>query len=244
MFRPVPRTVVRDRLPVMRLLLLGLALLPAAPQEAGDVTGTVAVAEGATPKKRLKLRYTGPGMEDRKEPSPSLPVVWLEGPPAAKADGKVVDMLQEGLEFRPRVLAIQAGTTVRFPNGDNVQHNVFSYSKARRFDLGRYPKGESKDVTFEQPGIIDVCCEVHEHMKAFIVVAPHAHVATAKEDGTFVLPKVPAGKHVLVAWKEGFEPVRREIEVGAGGAKVDVRIARAGDVVPAGTAAVGGCCAR
>ena len=139
---------------------------------------------------------------------------------------------------------MQAGTTVRFPNGDNVQHNVFSYSKPKRFDLGRFPKGESKDVTFDQPGIVDVCCEVHEHMKAFIVVAPHAHVATVKEDGSFVLPKVPAGKHVLVAWKEGFDPVRKEIEVGAGGAKVDVRIARAGDVLPSGTAVLEGCCAR
>lgn len=153
-------------------------------------------------------------------------------------------MLQEGLQFRPRVLAVQAGTTVRFPNGDNVQHNVFSYSKARRFDLGRFPKGESKDVTFDVPGIIDVCCEVHEHMKAFIVVAPHAHVATVKEDGSFVLPKVPPGKHVLVAWKEGFEPLRKEIEVGAGGAKVDVLISRAGDVLSPRTAAPGGCCAR
>lgn len=227
----------------MRVLLLCL-LLPPLPQEAGDVTGTVAVAEGATPKKRLKVRYTGPGLADRKEPAPSPAVVWLEGPPAAKAEGKAVEMLQEGLEFRPRVLAVQAGTTVRFPNGDNVQHNVFSYSKAKRFDLGRFPKGESKDVTFDQPGIVDVCCEVHEHMKAFIIVAPHAHVATARADGSFVLPKVPPGKYTLLAWKEGFEPLRREVDVAAGGAKVDLRISRAGDVLPAGTAAVGGCCAR
>ena len=77
-----------------------------------------------------------------------------------------------------------------------------------------------------------------------ILIVPHAHVAAVKEDGSFVLPKVPAGKHVLVAWKEGFDPVRKEIEVGAGGAKVDVRISRAGDVLPSGTAALEGCCAR
>ncbi len=227
----------------MRVLLACLLLSPAA-QDAGDVKGTVAVEAGATPKKRIKVRYTGPGLADRKDPAPSPAVVWLEGPPTALAEGKTADMLQEGLEFRPRVLAVQAGTTVRFPNGDNVQHNVFSYSRARRFDLGRYPKGESKDVRFEQPGIIDVCCEVHEHMKAFIIVAPSAHVATAQEDGRFVLPKVPPGKYALVAWKEGFEPLRKEIEVGAAGVNVELRISRAGDVLPAGTAAPGGCCAR
>jgi plastocyanin len=227
----------------VRALLLGLLLLPA-PQEAVDVQGKVTLAAGATPKKRLKVNYRGPGLAARKPESPAPIVVWLEGPPASKAEGKMAEMLQEGLEFRPKVLAVQAGTTVKFPNGDDVQHNVFSYSKPKRFDLGRYPKGESKDVLFDQKGLIEISCEVHEHMRGYVVVVDHAWFAVAKDDGSYLLPKVPPGRYTLVAWKEGFEPARKEVEVGGKGAAVDLQIARAGDPAPDRTAGPAGCCGR
>ncbi|HEX7896476.1 MAG TPA: plastocyanin/azurin family copper-binding protein [Planctomycetota bacterium] len=220
-------------------VLLACALLVPSPQEASDVQGKVTLAPGAVPRKRLKVAYKGPGLAARKPESPAPIVVWLEGPSASKAEGKTAEMLQEGLEFRPRVLAVQAGTTVKFPNGDDVQHNVFSYSKPKRFDLGRYPKGESKDVVFDQKGLVEISCEVHEHMRGYVLVVEHSWFALAKEDGSYVLPKVPAGKHTLVAWKEGFDPVRKEIEVGGKGAAVDLQIAREGEVLPDRT---GGCC--
>lgn len=222
--------------------LLACALL--VPQEAGDVAGKVTVAEGATPKKRLKVRYAPAGLAGHKDPSPAPVVVWLEGPAAVKAQGKSAEMLQEGLEFRPRVLAVQAGTTVKFPNGDDVQHNVFSYSKPRRFDLGRYPKGESKEVVFDQKGLVEISCEVHEHMRGYVVVVEHPWFAVAKDDGSYVLPKVPAGTYTLVAWKEGFDPVKREITVTGKGATLDLQIAREGHVAPDRTAGAAGCCAR
>ena len=227
----------------MRALLFGLLLLPA-PQEAVDLQGKVTLAAGATPKKRLKVNYQGPGIAARKPESPAPIVVWLEGPPASKAQGKIERMLQEGLEFRPKVLAVQAGTTVSFPNGDDVQHNVFSYSKAKRFDLGRYPKGESKDVVFEQKGLVEVSCEVHEHMRGYVVVVDHPWFAVVRDDGSYLIPRVPAGKHTLVAWKEGFEPVRKEIEVGGKGGTADLQIAREGDPDPDRTAGPAGCCGR
>lgn len=227
----------------MRALLVAVLLLPA-PQEAGDVAGKVTLAPGAAPKKRLRLRYAPEGLAGHKAESPSPAVVWLEGPPAAKAAGRTAELLQEGLEFRPRVLAVQAGTTVRFPNGDDVQHNVLSYSKARRFDLGRYAKGESKDVVFDEKGLVEISCEVHPHMRGFVVVVEHPWFAVAGDDGSYVLPKVPAGAYTLVAWKEGFEPVKREIVVTGKGATLDVQIARGGEVPPDRTAGPAGCCAR
>ena len=207
--------------------LLALLLVVGVPQDGATVSGKISAAEGAAQKKlRSKIKYAGPGVANRKDPDPSPAVVWLEGVAAVKMEAKALEIRQEGIEFRPRVLAVPAGSTVKFPNGDDVFHNVFSFSKAERFDLGRYPKGESKSVTFEKKGLIDVRCEVHDHMRSYIHVFDHPCFAVAAEDGTYAIPKVPPGKYTLVVWKEFFDPVRQEIEVKADGAKVDVTLAR------------------
>lgn len=239
MFRPASRSCAKI-LP-MRLLLAFLLL---APQEAGDVRGRVALAPGAKPKLRVKVNYKGPAKSAHKPPSPAPFVVWLEGPPSAKAEGRTAEMLQEGLEFRPKVLAVQAGTVVRFPNADDLQHNVLSYSKAKTFDLGRYSKGESRDVLFDRAGIVELGCEVHANMAGYIVVVDHPYFTLARDDGSFVIPRVPPGAYTLVAWKEGFEPVRSPLEVKADGATLDVQIARANGSNLEAAAAAGGCCAR
>ncbi len=225
---------------LLAVVLLGGA--SAGSERGGTVSGTVTATEGEGQKKlRADIRYAGPGIELRKAPDPSPAVVHLEGVPASKAEGKTLEMRQDGLEFRPRVLAVQAGSTVRFPNGDNLHHNVFSYSAARRFDLGRYPKGESKDVLFDRKGRVDVRCDIHRHMRAYIHVFDDPHFALAKEDGTFAISGVPPGKYTLVVWKEFFEPVRRPVEVAADGARVDVRLSRL-DPGSDGRTAVAGCC--
>lgn len=196
------------------------------PVEAGPVTGKITAAEGSPQKKlRLKIKYAGPGIATHRDPDPSPAVVWLEGVPTVKMDPRTVVVRQEGIEFRPRILAIPVGSTVSFPNGDDVFHNVFSYSKAERFDLGKFPKGESKSVEFKTKGLVDVRCEVHDHMRSYIHVFDHPYYAVAAEDGTYVIPKVPAGKYTLVAWKEFFDPLRQDIEVKADGAKIDVTLA-------------------
>src|ERR1051326_1555716 len=135
-------------------------------------------------------------------------------------------MRQEGLELRPRVVALPLGSTVQFPNQDDVFHNLFSYSKPKRIELGRYAKGESQSVTFEAAGQIDLRCEVHDWIRGYVHIFDHPSYAVAAEDGSYTIPKVPPGKYTLVAWKEFFEPVRQEIEVKADGAKVDVTMAR------------------
>jgi plastocyanin len=230
----------------MRALLAAALVLnvggAGAAAPSGPVTGRVTIPEGAAQKKtRLKLRYAGQtGLGEKKDPSSSPAVVYLEGLPPSRAAAARVEMRQNGLEFRPRVLAVQTGTTVSFPNDDPVYHNVFSYSQAKRFDLGRYPQGETKEVLFEQRGRVDVFCEIHEHMRAFIVVVDNPCFAVAKEDGSFTLPEVPAGRYTLVAWHESFEPVRVPVDVPAGGTRVDLKFVRAaaGDDRTAGV----GCC--
>ena len=85
------------------------------------------------------------------------------------------------------------GATVSFPNGDPLFHNVFSYSRAKRFDLGRYPKGESKTVVFDKPGYVKVLCEVHKWMRAGILVVENPYHAVVQESGRFQFDEVPAG---------------------------------------------------
>ena len=120
---------------------------------------------------------------------------------------------QRNEAFVPRLLAIVAGTTVDFPNSDVTYHNVFSFSKARTFDLGRYPAGRSRAVRFEQPGIIRVFCEIHSHMSAHILVFAHRFFAVTDEDGRFRIPNVPAGSYTLVAWNESARPESRTVVV-------------------------------
>ena len=101
------------------------------------------------------------------------------------------------------MLAITAGTVVDFPNSDRFYHNVFSLSKAARFDLGRYAGGKSKSVRFNQPGIVRVFCEIHSHMNAFVLVFGHPFFSTTDNDGRYRINNVPAGTYNVIAWNEG-----------------------------------------
>jgi len=110
----------------------------------------------------------------------------------------VLDQVNE--RFVPQVLPITVGTTVDFPNHDKVYHNVFSFSSAKSFDLGRYPAGHFKSVTFDKPGIVKVYCDIHSQMNAIILVLKNPFFAMTDEEGNFVLQNVPPGRYTLKAW--------------------------------------------
>ena len=112
-------------------------------------------------------------------------------------------MNQEHETFVPHVLAIRVGTVVDFPNSDPFFHNVFSLSKARRFDLGRYARGRSKAVRFDEPGVVRVFCDIHSHMSAFILVFAHPYFAVTDEQGRYRIDEVPTGTWSVAAWYEG-----------------------------------------
>jgi plastocyanin len=194
--------------------------------QTGVIEGRV-TAE-ATAARRTANRYPG-GAAAAHETQPLPAVVYLAGPVAGGAAppaGAPV-MTQRDTAFTPSVVAVRVGGSVAFPNGDPFFHNVFSYSSAQRFDLGRYPQGESKSVTFPEAGIIEVFCEVHEFMRGAILVAENPFHAVVAADGTFRLTGVPPGEHTVVIWHADHERVEQSVSVTAGGtSRVEVELRR------------------
>ena len=152
-------------------------------------------------------------------------VVYLEGPLPSKpisATPIIATMAQENRQFVPDLLVIPAGSTVSFPNRDPIFHNVFSLSKSKAFDLGNYPKGQTRRVTFANPGIVLANCYLHPNMVAVIVVAPNQWYAKADKLGHFVLRDVPDGEYTIVAWHKTSGFFRRQVRVPSD-ASADVR---------------------
>jgi hypothetical protein len=104
------------------------------------------------------------------------------------------------------VLVVPAGTTVDFPNGDPMLHNVFSTSAAKKFDLGMYDQGETRSVTFDTPGVVRIGCNVHPKMEAFIVVHDNPWAAVSDAKGSYTVSGVPEGTYQLRVW----HPARAE----------------------------------
>ena len=107
---------------------------------------------------------------------------------------------QKNAQFRPSLLVIPRGQTVDFLNDDNIDHNVFSFSKAERFDLGLYPRGQKKSVTFDQEGPVITLCSIHEFMSAVIYVVPNRLNTVADAKGAFLILDVPPGKYMVRSW--------------------------------------------
>jgi hypothetical protein len=110
-------------------------------------------------------------------------------------------------------VAVTVGAIVDFPNNDRTYHNVFSLSKTKRFDLGRYAAGRSKAVRFDRPGIVRVFCDIHSHMNAFILVFAHRYFAVTDAAGRYHIDNVPPGTYTLSAWFDGGVRDQRTITV-------------------------------
>ena len=146
-------------------------------------------------------------------PDPQVAIVFLETDdasyPTARV-GEVVRVSQRGYQFRPAVMAVRTGSQVVFPNQDDEFHNVFSYSRAKRFDLGRFRKDEKSQVlTFEKPGLVKVYCEIHKHMRNLLLVLDTPWFTTSDAQGRFLLNNVPAGDY----WLKAFLPSERVLKV-------------------------------
>jgi len=130
-------------------------------------------------------------------------IVFLKDPPKrAEPVTMHATITQKDEAFVPRVVAITIGSTIDFPNTDPFFHNVFSLSRGATFDLGRYPKGESKGRRFPNAGLVKVYCHIHSHMTAAIMVFDHPFFRIPAADGTFTLDDVPAGNYQISAWHE------------------------------------------
>ena len=147
-------------------------------------------------------------------------VVYLESAPRGAfeaSEGGHAVMDQRNETFVPHVIAIMTGTTVDFPNSDKFYHNVFSLSKTRTFDLGRYAAGHSQSIRFDRPGIVRVFCDIHSHMNAFILVFSHPFFAVTDAEGRYRIDNVPPGTYGVIAWNEGTPSDTRQALVPDGG---------------------------
>jgi plastocyanin len=197
--------------------------------------GLSTAAAGAI-RGRVELRQA-PGDHSRRPnpgdigmPSSSGPsdrrrsVVYLDPGPRTAFDVRDeprARMDQRNEAFTPHVLAIVAGTFVDFPNNDETYHNVFSLSKTKTFDLGRYAAGRSKPVRFDRPGIVRVFCDIHAHMSAFIFVFSHRYFSITDDEGRYRLENVPPGTYNVVAWNESTREETRKVTVPESGGDVE-----------------------
>jgi len=179
-----------------RALLCGVALLPL--QTLAQETPTHAVAE-------LHAHIDiAPG---QLKGHPPAAVVWLTPMSAEPADRPLrpgrFTLVQKNRMFMPHLLVVPVGSVVAFPNADPFFHNVFSYFNGKRFDLGLYEAGKSKDVTFSREGVSYIFCNIHPEMSAVVLALSTPYFATANQDESVHLESIPAGEYEMHVWIEG-----------------------------------------
>lgn len=202
------------------------AILAARPRPAtGTIEGRVTLSP--TAPRRVANRYPGEGGGASHQVGAVPPIAYLVGavPGAREARGERPRLTQQDTSFRPPVLVVPVGTSVDFPNRDPFFHNVFSYSSTKRFDLGRFPRGESRTVTFDRPGVVKVYCEIHQWMRSAVVVVENPYHAQVAPDGRFTIDGVPPGRYRLAVWD--FDRGQRIVDVtvpASGSARVNVSL--------------------
>ncbi len=193
------------------LIAAGLALAAGTAHAGGRVTGKITVTDA--------------------NGTPAVPdvIVYVVGfAERATTSGPAATIAQKGRTFVPDLVAITVGQSVRFPNGDPFLHNVFSQSPARKFDLGSFKKGESKEKQFPTAGVVDVYCNIHPEMAATILVLPNNRHTRTASDGSFTIEGVPAGRWTVFAYtRRATKPVSAPVTVVDGQATaVDLALVR------------------
>ena len=195
------------------------------PENTGSIHGQVTITRKLT-SQRMRFRlYPGfkpqppPRAEEMGDDERRNVVVYLQNAAPTgieAAHSEPIEIIQLGETFIPHILPIVQGSTVEFPNQDPIFHNVFSLSGTRTFDLGRYPQGDSRSVTFEEPGIVPVFCHLHSDMSATILVLDNPFFTVPNAEGKYVIDGIPEGTYTLVGWHERSEPTEQQVTVIAG----------------------------
>lgn len=194
---------------------------------AGTVEGTVVIRStlGRKPKGSLQRHpgvvggplYQGPQRTPTRVDETTNVVVFLLDTPGGQNRPGRQKLQQKGRQFWPYCLPIFQGSTVEFVNGDTVFHSVYSKSDCKPFHLPEYPQGESREITFPQPGIVELFCAIHPEMNSYILVLDTGFFANPNDEHQFRLENVPAGKRVIKAWHPRLAPVTQVIDVPASG---------------------------
>ena len=194
------------------------------------LTGLIATARGEGVIEghvALPTTHSAPVMNKRYEivakggvlsTNPPLAVVYLEGSFAAPLKPPVGEVAQRDMAFVPSLLPVEAGTTVSFPNFDDMYHNIFSYSPAKRFDLGRYRSDERPipSVLFDKAGLVVLHCDIHEHMRGLILVLATPYFGVTDPSGHYRLPGLPAGHYILKVWLDSRTTLAHPVELSDG----------------------------
>jgi plastocyanin len=199
---------------------------------AGDLNGHLVITKQLTRKTVSPAVYNLRGTAPPFAPSATDPVnefertvVMLEAKGLPLPEPKTVVMEQRNGRFDPDLLVIPIGSKVEFPNADPVFHNVFSLSGTQPFDLGFYPKGQSRTVKFNRSGIVQVYCHIHANMYAAIVVTSSPWHGKPSPDGCFSWSNIPAGRYRVVAWHKVAGVHQTEVNIPeTGAAEVTIRI--------------------
>ncbi|MEX2662308.1 MAG: carboxypeptidase regulatory-like domain-containing protein [Vicinamibacterales bacterium] len=162
--------------------------------QSGTVTGTV-TAKGLRTSADIVVSLQAPGL-------------------TVTTPKKPVEMDQKGMLFLPHVLPVVRGTTVRFQNSDPTPHNVFS--PEGKFNLGTWPQGETRDHTFDKPGVYTQLCRVHPEMEGYVVVLETPYFAVTDKAGRFEITDVPAGKYTMGTWSEKLKGTPQTVTVETG----------------------------
>lgn len=195
---------------------LRLLLLVAAPLAAlgATIEGRVALPHTLTTHVKNQ-RYEVVAQGGVIATNPPLAVVYLEGNFPPLAAPPTVQLPQKDLAFVHTLLPVQIGTRVEFPNLDDLYHNIFSFSRPKRFDLGRY-RPEDRPIPsqiFDTPGLVTLRCEIHEHMRGLILVLNTPHFVVTDPSGHFTLSGLPAGKYTLKAWIDSSTTRTQAVEI-------------------------------
>jgi len=186
-------------------------------QQPGSVQGRVSIGIPITAKR-------GTSTYSRSVPTVALApesevrhvVVYVKDAPRTAAPPMRAEIRQRNENFVPRIVAVTVGSTVDFPNDDPIYHNVFSLSRTKTFDLGRFPQGRSRGERFDKPGVVKVFCQIHSHMSATVMVFDHPWFAIPDEGGMFELSGVPPGMHQVTAFHERLGDTTQQIRVEGG----------------------------
>ena len=159
---------------------------------------------GANPRiAAVECPYTGERLATVPALNPDVTIVHAQ---RADEDGNTqvwgLYGVQKEAAFEPHVLPVAVGTTVRWPNEDDIYHNVFSMSDTKEFDLGLYKKEKEPGLVFDKAGRVDVFCGIHSKMHCIVLVVPNPYFAKADAKRRFVIRDVPAGTYKLRAWHE------------------------------------------
>ena len=178
----------------------------------------VAVHTSASDVQVLVKDQTGRPIEDA--------IVWAEVSREMKPAPIEVEIVQKNRQFLPLVTVIPVGSVVRFPNWDNVQHHVYSFSAAKTFDIPLYIGESPRAIEFETPGIVTLGCNIHDWMTAYILVLDTAAFARTGANGIAALRNLPAGPISVFGWCPRLRgpPVKSDVQPGQNSAQLAMKL--------------------